>query len=147
MATHLNADRSSTDGAGPRYGPTFLATIQKAADRHLLEKNEIRDALGLLKLYHRASSAPATTAPAPDERDEPDSVAAADRPGAKAAASLPSGSKTCDSTAAVNATSTTAASTGYKTRQSLSVTKSKSGSVEASPNKRRKDASDHSKAD
>ena len=144
MATHLNADRSATDGAGPRYGRTFLATIQKAADRHLLEKNEIRDALGLLKLYHRASSAPATTAPVPDDRDEPDSVAAAHKPGAKAAASLPSGS---DSTTTVDATAATAAATGYKTRQSLSVTKSKSGSVEASPNKRRKDASDHSKAD
>ncbi len=65
MATHLNADRSANAGDSPRYGRTFLTTIQKAADRHLLEKNEIRDALGLLKLYHRASSAPATTAPAP----------------------------------------------------------------------------------
>ena len=32
----------------------FLEDLQKAADRHLLEKNEIRDAVGLLKLYHKA---------------------------------------------------------------------------------------------
>ena len=42
-----------------RYSRSFLSTVQKAADRHLQEKNEIREALGLLKIYHRASSAPA----------------------------------------------------------------------------------------
>ena len=31
----------------------FVQT-QTAADRHLLEKSEIRDTLGLLKLYHSA---------------------------------------------------------------------------------------------
>jgi len=36
------------------YDKTFLRQIQEAADRHLVEKNEIRDALGLLKIYHNA---------------------------------------------------------------------------------------------
>jgi len=90
----------------------------------------------------------------PDDRDEPDNVAAADKPGANAAASLASGSSTSDSTASFTATAVDvkaaevrAPSDGYKTRQNLAVTKSKSSSVEASPNKRRKDGSDHSKDD
>ena len=32
-----------------------LEDLRDSADRHLLEKNEIRDAVGLLKLYHQAS--------------------------------------------------------------------------------------------
>lgn len=38
----------------PRFSNAFLANLQTAADRHLLEKSEIRDTLGLLKLYHSA---------------------------------------------------------------------------------------------
>lgn len=37
-----------------RFSKPFLSQIQEAADRHLVEKNEIRDTLGLLNLYHRA---------------------------------------------------------------------------------------------
>lgn len=37
------------------YKRDFLIDLQKAADRHLLEKNEIRDAVGLLKMYHAAA--------------------------------------------------------------------------------------------
>ena len=43
-----------------KYDKTFLRQIQEAADRHLVEKNEIRDALGLLKIYHNAHT---TSAP------------------------------------------------------------------------------------
>ena len=41
-----------------RYSKTYLEELQKAADQHVLEKNEIRDAVGLLKLYHQAAAAP-----------------------------------------------------------------------------------------
>ena len=40
-----------------KYDNKFLHQIQEAADRHLVEKNEIRDALGLLKIYHNAHTA------------------------------------------------------------------------------------------
>ena len=40
-----------------KYDLKFLHQIQEAADRHLVEKNEIRDALGLLKIYHNAHTA------------------------------------------------------------------------------------------
>ncbi len=53
------SDSAQECSASARYTRSFLTTIQRAADRHLQEKNEIRDALGLLKIYHRASSAPA----------------------------------------------------------------------------------------
>ena len=38
-----------------KYDLEFLQQIQEAADRHLKEKREIRDALGLLKIYHNAA--------------------------------------------------------------------------------------------
>lgn len=38
------------------YDLTFVKQIQEAADRHLTEKREIRDALGLLKLYQKSSN-------------------------------------------------------------------------------------------
>ncbi len=38
-----------------RLTKSFLEMIQVAADRHLMEKTELRDALGLLKLYHKAN--------------------------------------------------------------------------------------------
>ena len=56
---NLNRSDSQDTSASARYSRSFLTSIQRAADRHLQEKNEIRDALGLLKIYHRASSAPA----------------------------------------------------------------------------------------
>lgn len=37
------------------YDIEFLKKIQEAADRHLLEKREIKDALGLLKIYHQSN--------------------------------------------------------------------------------------------
>ena len=39
-----------------KYDLEFLQQIQEAADRHLKEKREIRDALGLLKIYHNAKN-------------------------------------------------------------------------------------------
>ena len=39
-----------------KYSLEFLTQIQEAADRHLKEKREIRDALGLLKIYQKSSS-------------------------------------------------------------------------------------------
>ena len=52
------------DELGPEYDTIFLRQIQEAADRHLMEKREIRDALGLLKIYHQSSNAEA----APDAK-------------------------------------------------------------------------------
>ena len=63
----LLAEMDVTDGVIPsdgkegceitKYDAAFLRQIQEAADRHLTEKNEIRDALGLLKIYHQAHAA------------------------------------------------------------------------------------------
>ena len=63
----LLAEMDVTDGVVPsdgkegfepnKYDAAFLHQIQEAADRHLTEKNEIRDALGLLKIYHKAHTA------------------------------------------------------------------------------------------
>lgn len=41
--------------SNPSYDLEFVKQIQEAADRHLTEKREIRDALGLLKLYQKSS--------------------------------------------------------------------------------------------
>jgi len=38
-----------------KYGSTFIEEIQAAADRHLREKDEIQNAVRLLKLYHHAN--------------------------------------------------------------------------------------------
>ena len=38
-----------------KYDIDFLRQIKEAADRHLEEKREIRNALGLLNLYHKSS--------------------------------------------------------------------------------------------
>ena len=38
-----------------KYNIDFLRQIKDAADRHLEEKREIRNALGLLNLYHKSS--------------------------------------------------------------------------------------------
>ena len=38
-----------------KYDLDFLRQIKEAADRHLEEKREIRNALGLLNLYHKSS--------------------------------------------------------------------------------------------
>ena len=40
------------------YDLAFLRQIQEAADRHLTEKREIRDAVGLLNIYHQSSKSP-----------------------------------------------------------------------------------------
>lgn len=39
-----------------KYDMQFLQTIQESAERHLTEKREIRDALGLLKIYHNSAN-------------------------------------------------------------------------------------------
>ena len=39
----------------PRYDKTFLEHLKKAAEKHLVEKGQIRDTLALLKIYHRSN--------------------------------------------------------------------------------------------
>ena len=39
----------------PRYDQTFLEHLKAAAEKHLVEKGQIRDTLALLKIYHRAN--------------------------------------------------------------------------------------------
>lgn len=51
-------DTKETMTRFPRFTTGFLSQLQEAADRHLLEKNEIRDTLGLLNIYHRAQCGP-----------------------------------------------------------------------------------------
>jgi hypothetical protein len=73
-----------------------------------------------LKIYHRASSAPASGAGRAAGRDEADTSGKTSKPEAKTSGA------------------------GQKPRQSLAVVKSQQNSAEASPNKRRKN-SDQSK--
>ncbi|XP_023326323.1 DNA fragmentation factor subunit alpha [Eurytemora carolleeae] len=40
----------------PRFDLKFLKDVQTAADKHLLEKGEIRDTLALLDIYHKTKS-------------------------------------------------------------------------------------------
>lgn len=47
-------DMKETMTRFPRFNTAFLSQLQEASDRHLLEKNGIRDTLGLLNIYHRA---------------------------------------------------------------------------------------------
>ena len=58
--TDIN-DGSDIKNEMKKYDKKFLHQIQEAADRHLVEKNEIRDALGLLKIYHNAHTASSTS--------------------------------------------------------------------------------------
>ena len=44
-----------------KYDLPFLLQIKEAADRHLTEKREIRDALGLLKIYHNSARSASTS--------------------------------------------------------------------------------------
>jgi hypothetical protein len=44
-----------------KYDLEFLRRIQAAADQHLEEKRQIRDAFGLLKIYHKSSTSAAST--------------------------------------------------------------------------------------
>jgi hypothetical protein len=120
------------DATAIRYSRSFLKTIQKAADRHLQEKNEIRDALGLLKIYHRASSAPAAGATACRALDETDAKIESKK--------SKSGNKKTDAKTDAKTVQheEPQTSSGCRTRLSLNVVKSKQSSVEASPNKRRK---------
>ena len=48
---------TSKVGSRSKFSLEFLNELKEAAHHHLAEKNEIRDALGLLKLYHHANSA------------------------------------------------------------------------------------------
>eukprot|EP00090_Calanus_glacialis_P047076 TRINITY_DN9547_c0_g1_i1.p1 TRINITY_DN9547_c0_g1~~TRINITY_DN9547_c0_g1_i1.p1 ORF type:complete len:211 (-),score=97.42 TRINITY_DN9547_c0_g1_i1:453-1085(-) len=54
-------DCNSLPPTFPRFDPEFLSQLQSAADKHLFEKSQIRDTLGLLKIYHRSSDAEAAT--------------------------------------------------------------------------------------
>ena len=48
-------DTSSSSIIFSRYDAEFLRKLQEAAQRHLVEKSQIRDTLALLKIYHRAN--------------------------------------------------------------------------------------------
>lgn len=48
-------DCSSLPPTFPRFNPEFLSQLQAAADKHLFEKSQIRDTLGLLRIYHRSN--------------------------------------------------------------------------------------------
>ena len=50
----LLAEMEPEEMLNQNYELEFLKQIQEAADRHLQEKREIRDALGLLKIYHHS---------------------------------------------------------------------------------------------
>ena len=112
------------DGFEPnKYDAAFLHQIQEAADRHLTEKNEIRDALGLLKIYHQAHTASTTTTGV-----------------VTSSGSIPSTS----SSKSMNNPS------GAKNRKSTSTSKPDSNKLskiklhpEASPNKRRRDCEEN----
>ena len=51
-----DGDKETRPEIMKNYDKVFLRQIQEAADRHLVEKNEIRNALGLLKIYHNANT-------------------------------------------------------------------------------------------
>ena len=51
-----DGDKETRPEIMKKYDKVFLRQIQEAADRHLVEKNEIRNALGLLKIYHNANT-------------------------------------------------------------------------------------------
>jgi len=51
-------DTTSLPPTFPRFEQRFLEHLQAAADRHLLEKGQIRDTLGLLRIYQKSSPRP-----------------------------------------------------------------------------------------
>jgi len=51
----------------PRFDQRFLEHLQAAADRHLLEKGQIRDTLGLLRIYQKSATRPGGSG---DEHEE-----------------------------------------------------------------------------
>lgn len=55
VLAEMDPDDVTQTFGSKRLDRSFLEMIQGAADRHLMEKTEIRDALGLLKLYHKAN--------------------------------------------------------------------------------------------
>jgi len=74
-------DCSSLPPTFPRFEPEFLSQLQAAADKHLFEKSQIRDTLGLLRIYHKSNDdtntdtdTSAGTDPAADARSRRDSV-------------------------------------------------------------------------
>jgi len=50
-------DCSALPPTFPRFDPEFLSQLQAAADKHLFEKSQIRDTLGLLRIYHKSNDA------------------------------------------------------------------------------------------
>jgi len=49
-------DLDTDDSQFNRFGAKFLEDVQDAADRHLQQKCEIRDTIGLLNVYHQTNS-------------------------------------------------------------------------------------------
>ena len=50
-----NVDEFADCSNFPRYDQKLLEQLKKAAEKHLVEKGQIRDTLALLKIYHRAN--------------------------------------------------------------------------------------------
>ena len=63
-------DLAST--SGHRYDLDFLKQIKDAANRHLVEKQEIRNALGLLNLYHKSYEKKSKNSSNQNQTDETD---------------------------------------------------------------------------
>lgn len=72
----LSEMEPSEISATDKYNLEFLRQIQEAADRHLREKREIRDALGLLKIYQKSTDvqnkASSTSSQSPSKRKRKD---------------------------------------------------------------------------
>ena len=142
----LLAEMDLTEGQGgeesnkpdtTKYGITFLHQIQEAADRHLTEKNEIRDALGLLKIYHQAHTAAAassTSSVGPMSSGSPVSTTAHTGSTSIAKPSNSSGNNGTSSGSKVRK----GASSGPSKPEGCTLSKLKP-KAEASPNKRRRE--------
>jgi len=63
-----NMHNNQTYNSFHRFEPEFLSQLQAAADKHLFEKSQIRDTLGLLKIYHRSSEDPGSANTGTKER-------------------------------------------------------------------------------
>ena len=73
----LSEMEPSEISATDKYNLEFLRQIQEAADRHLREKREIRDALGLLKIYQKSTevqnkASSSTSSQSPSKRKRKD---------------------------------------------------------------------------
>lgn len=68
LLSEMEPDGEILNGSTDKYSLEFLTQIQEAADRHLKEKREIRDALGLLKIYQKSSEERQKSSPSKRKR-------------------------------------------------------------------------------